>query len=175
VIRQNAIGNLDPGGFTIIMWLWLKLGTGEIWQRLLPFLFFVGGMACFGWLGWRLCKSIPFAVLSSLVPAAYPLILDYAAEVRAYSMEFAGIALGCVLLDRVRPRSDVRPALIAGAAFAFFLGSRYSFALFAAAAFLALAFSALSDRLIRRRSPRPLRSWQWSSFLPLSFRNTSSA
>ena len=40
VIHSNAIANLDPGGFTVIMWVWLKLATGEIWQRILPFLFF---------------------------------------------------------------------------------------------------------------------------------------
>ena len=114
VIRHNAIGNLDPGAFTIIFWLWLKVTTAEIWQRILPFLFFLTAMASFGWLGWTVRRSIPFAFLTSLTPAAYPLMLDYAAEVRAYSMELAGVAIGCVLLERARARSDVRPALVAG-------------------------------------------------------------
>lgn len=83
VIRNNAIANLDPGGFTIIMWLWLKLATGVIWQRALPLIFFLFGMACFGWLGWTRRRSILFAVFSSLIPACDPLVLDYATEVRA--------------------------------------------------------------------------------------------
>jgi len=144
VIRNNAIANLDPGGFTLIMWLWLKLATGEIWQRILPYLFFVFGMGCFGWLGWTLRRSIPFAILSSLVPAAYPLLLDYATEVRAYSMEVAGIAIGCIMLDRARSRPDLWTAFLAGVVFALFLGSRYSYGLFAAAAFLALAAMTLT-------------------------------
>src|SRR5713101_407610 len=37
VIHQNAVTKLDPGGFTIIVWLWLKLATGEVWQRALRF------------------------------------------------------------------------------------------------------------------------------------------
>jgi hypothetical protein len=151
VIRQNAIGNLDPGGFTIVLWIWLKLATGEIWQRMLPFVFFMFGMGCFGWLGWNLRRSIPFAALSCAVPAGYPLLLDYATEVRAYSMEFAGIALGCILLDRVVPRPDTRPALLAGVIFAAFLSSRYSYALFTAAAFSALAIATYANPSLSRR------------------------
>jgi hypothetical protein len=150
-IRHNGIANLDPGGFTVVMWLWLKLATGEVWQRILPLLFFLFGMGCFGWLGWTLRRSVLFAILSSLVPAAYPLLLDYATEVRAYSMEFAGIAVGCILLERARSRPELRPAFIAGAVFALFLGSRYSYGLFAAAAFFALSVVTLTDASVGRR------------------------
>src|SRR5262249_16380815 len=121
------------------------------WQRILPFLFFLVAMASFGWLGWTLRRSIPFAFLSSLTPAAYPLMLDYAAEVRAYSMELAGVAVGCVLLERARSQPRGGPALVAGAAFAFYLGSRYSFSLFAACAWIALAIATLSDASIAKR------------------------
>jgi fatty acid desaturase len=78
----------------------------------------------------------PFAVFSSLILAWDPLVLDYATEVRAYSMEFAGIAFGCVLLDKLTFHRETLPALFTGIVFAAFLGSRYSFGLFAAAAFL---------------------------------------
>jgi hypothetical protein len=151
VIRNNAIANLDPGGFTIIMWLWLKIATGVIWQRTLPFIFFLFGVACFGWLGWTRRRSIPFAVFSSLIPACDPLILDYATEVRAYSMEFAGVALGCVLLDKLSFHRETLSALFTGIVFALFLGSRYSFGLFAAAAFFALAVITFADRSIDGR------------------------
>jgi hypothetical protein len=151
VIRNNAIANLDPGGFTIIMWLWLKIATGVIWQRTLPFIFFLFGVACFGWLGWTRRRSMLFAVFSSLIPACDPLILDYATEVRAYSMEFAGIALGCVLLDKLTFHRQTLLALFTGIVFALFLGSRYSFGLFAAAAFFALAVITFADTSIDRR------------------------
>jgi hypothetical protein len=151
VIRNNAIANLDPGGFTIIAWLWLKVATGEIWQRVLPFIFFLLGMAAFAWLGWKRRRSFLFAIFSSLIPACDPLILDYATEVRAYSMEFAGIAVGCVLLDELRLRRDVLSSLFTGVVFALFLWSRYSFALFSAAAFFALATITHADTSISRR------------------------
>jgi hypothetical protein len=151
VVRNNAIANLDPGGFSIIMWLWLKLATGEIWQRTLPFIFFLFGVACFGWLGWTRRRSIAFAVFSSLIPACDPLLLDYATEVRAYSMEFAGIALGCILLDKSTLRPKTLPALFTGIVFVLFLGSRYTFGLFAAAAFFALVIITLADTTVDRR------------------------
>jgi hypothetical protein len=151
VVRNNAIANLDPGGFTIIMWLWLKLSTGEIWQRVLPFIFFLFGVACFGWMGWTQRRSIPFAVFSSLIPAWDPLVLDYATEVRAYSMEFAGIAFGCILLDKLTLRRDMLLTLFTGIVFAVFLGSRYSFGLFAVAAFFALTVMTFADTSINRR------------------------
>jgi hypothetical protein len=151
VIYQNAIANLDPGGFTIIMWLWLKLATGTVWQRALPFIFFLFGMACFGWMGWTRRRSVPFAVFSSVVPAWDPLVLDYATEVRAYSMEFAGIAFGCILLDRATSRREILPALSAGVVFALFLSSRYSFGLFATASFFALAVTLFNDIPVDRQ------------------------
>jgi len=151
VIHQNASANLDPGGFTIILWLWLKLATGAVWQRALPFIFFLFGMACFGWIGWTRRRSVPFAVFSGLVPACDPLLLDYATEVRAYSMEFAGIAFGCVLLDLASLRRDILPALSTGVVFSLFLSSRYSFGLFVASAAIALAVTMLTDRTVDKR------------------------
>jgi uncharacterized membrane protein len=151
-IRNNAVANLDPGGFTFILRYWLRLGTGGTWQRLLPFLFFAAGIAGMGWIGWSQRKSVPFTLLCSAVPALFPLILDYATEVRAYSMEFAGIVIGCALLDRLAERPSTRTALIAGTIFGFFLTARYSFALFAIAACLTLAYDCLHRGMAARRA-----------------------
>jgi hypothetical protein len=151
VIHQNASDNLDPGGFTILLWLWLKLGTGVVWQRALPFIFFLFGVVCLGWIGWTRRRSVPFALFSSLIPACDPLLLDYATEVRAYSMEFAGITFGCVLLDLATLRRDILSALLAGVVCSLFLSSRYSFGLFAAAAGIALAVTMLTDGTADKR------------------------
>ena len=120
-IHNNAVANLDPGGFTFILRYWLRLGTSGTWQRLLPFLFFAAGISGMGWIGWSQRKSVPFTLLCSAVPALFPAILDYATEVRAYSMEFAGIVIGCALVDRLAERPSKRTALIAGTIFGFFL------------------------------------------------------
>jgi len=137
-IHNNALANLDPGGFTLILHTWLQFGTGAMWQRTLPFLFFLGGVIGLGWMGWSYTKSLPFALLCCAVPALFPLILDYSTEVRAYSMEFAGVVIGCTLLDRLEKHSTMWRALTTGIVFGFFLTARYSFVLFSMAAGLVL-------------------------------------
>jgi hypothetical protein len=133
-IRDNAVANLDPGGFTLILRYWLGISNSESWQRLLPLLFFMVGMGGMGWIGWQQRSSVPFAVLSGVVPVMFPLVLDYAAEVRAYSMEFAGVVIGCALFDRLTARPNAPMALLVGATFGFFMTSRYGFVLFTCAA-----------------------------------------
>ena len=141
ILKHNAIANLDPGGFSLLLGFWTIFGTSGLWLRTLPLLFFVAGMVGLGMLAWTWRRSIPFAVTAGLVPAAYPLLLDYSAEVRAYSMEFAGVVMGCLALARVLERPRVPSALLAGTVFGCFLTARYSYVLFAAAACIALVFA----------------------------------
>ena len=137
--EHNGRGNLDPGGFTLVLGAWMAISTNGIWLRTLPFLYFLTGMIGLGCLGWLWRRSIPFAVFSALIPAAFPVLLDYSIEVRAYSMEFAGITIGCLLLALLIQQPSIRLALISGTIFGLFLTSRYSYALFVAAAVIALA------------------------------------
>jgi hypothetical protein len=96
-------------------------------------------MVGLGILAWTWRRSILFAFAAALLPAAYPLLLDYSAEVRAYSMEFAGIVTGCLTLAWLIEKQSVRSALLAGTVMGFFMTSRYSYALFVAAAFVTLS------------------------------------
>lgn len=151
-IHSNGLNNLDPGGFTILLRWWLHGGTGVAWLRTLPIIFFVIGAGALALIGWRRFRNVPFALVCGLVPTLYPMLLVFATELRAYSMEFAGIAVGCALIDRIalEPTSD-RLLLIAGATFGFFLTSRYAFGLFTAAA----AFGLILACHWRRRAALP--------------------
>jgi hypothetical protein len=141
IVTENAIANLDPGGFSLILGLWLTFSTNEIWQRALPLLFFAIGMVGLGMLAWTWRRSILFAVTAALIPAADPLLLDYSAEVRAYSMEFAGVVLGSLMLAQLLEPPQIPLALLAGTVLGFFMTARYSYTLFAAAACIALALA----------------------------------
>jgi hypothetical protein len=151
-VHYNGVDNLDPGGFTILLRWWLHGGTGPVWQRTLPLIFFVIGVAALALIGWRRFRSLPFALLCALLTVPYSLLLYFATELRAYSMEFAGIAVGCALIDRIalKPANE-RLLLVAGTTFGFFLTSRYAFALFTAAA----AFALIVSCHLRRREDAP--------------------
>ncbi len=133
MMKQNGTANLDPGGFSLLLHFWLQAGTGAAWQRALPLMLFVSGMAGLGWLGWRWRRSARFTLFSALVPASFPLLLDYANEIRAYSMEFAGVIWGCLVLDLLLENPRRGRCFAGGLVLGIFLSSRYSYALVAAA------------------------------------------
>lgn len=145
VARQNSRHNLDPGGFSIFLHVWTKLGRSPIWLRILPLAFFLAGLGAMARLGWVWRRSLLFSLFSAAVPLAYPLILYHATEVRAYSMEFAGVAIGCLLLQRL-PAASVGRLAATGGLLGVFMGSRYSYAIFVGAACLALREGVLSGR-----------------------------
>ncbi|MGE0733608.1 MAG: hypothetical protein AB7P50_02520 [Alphaproteobacteria bacterium] len=164
ILLENARGNLDPGGFTLLVAPWQRLGTEPAWLRTVPMLFFVAGIAGLGLLGWTWTRSLPFAVAAALVPACFPMLLDHAMEYRAYSMEFAGIVLGSLALARLQAKPGIARAALAGCLFGLFLTSRYSYALFTGAAGIALAGMSYA-----RDSVRSLRWRIWAAFaLPVA-------
>lgn len=133
VMKHNGLANLDPGGFSVILHYWLMVARDPVWQRILPLVIFAIGMLSLGCLGWRWRRSGPFAIFSALVPAAFPLLLDYANEVRAYSMEFTGVFLGCLLLDLFLEKPKRGTSFLGGLVLGVFLTSRYSFVFVTAA------------------------------------------
>jgi len=138
VARRNAWDNLDPGGFSLLLHGWTLVSRGLVWLRLLPFVFFLAGSLALTLLGWRLTRSALFAVAAGAVPSLFPSALYFALEIRAYSMEMAGIAIGALLLVVALERPSPRRSAQLGLACAAFLTSRYSFALAAAALLVAL-------------------------------------
>lgn len=140
VVRANCRENLDPGGFSLLLHAWTALGRGLTWLRALPFAFLLLAAAALGALGWRLTRSVCFALAAGSVPAMFPAVLYFGFEIRAYSMEMAGIAVGALALVYALERPSPGRAAALGVVCAAFLSSRYSFALFVVA--LACAFAA---------------------------------
>ena len=150
VVRMNRLENLDPGGFSVLLHAWTAFGRGLAWLRSLPFAFFVLAVAAVGLLGWRLTRSALFALAAAAMPMLYPAVLYFALEVRAYSMEMAGLALGVLALVLAREKPSVARALLLGLTCAVFLSSRYSFAL------VTLAIAGAYWQGCARRAPRPV-------------------
>jgi len=132
VVRMNRAENLDPGGFSVLLHFWSAHSRGLKWVRGLPFAFYLLGAASLGLLGWRLTRSAHFALAASAVPFFYPAALYFGFEIRAYSMEMAGVAIGVLALVHALEKPSVGRASLLGVTCAAFLTSRYSFVLFAA-------------------------------------------
>jgi hypothetical protein len=145
VIKHNARGNLDPGGFSLLLHVWLRAGADPVWLRSLPFGLFLGGLLAMAGLGWTWRRSLTFAVLGAAVPLGFPLLLYHATELRAYTMEFAGVAVGCLLLHRLWPVVTVPGLALLGVALAVFMSSRYSYTIFVASVCLVLVPSVWSE------------------------------
>jgi hypothetical protein len=127
VLRMNRLENLDPGGFSVLLHAWTSFGRGLATLRALPLAFVALGTLASGFLGWRLSRSASFALAASAVPCLYPAVLYFALEVRAYSMEMAGLAIAAVVLVLVHERPSAGRAAVLGLSCAAFLTARYSF------------------------------------------------
>lgn len=130
VLAENSRHNLDPGGFTLLLHFWAKIGTSPEWLRCLPYSFFVLGVVSLALIGWKSSHSAIIAGGAALLICFEDQLLHYAFELRAYSMESSGVlivslALLCAVRDD-RPRSY----LVLGLAMSVFLSARYSFAIY---------------------------------------------
>ncbi len=133
VIRSNRYENLDPGGFSLLLHFWTVAGRGLGWLRAFSLAFYVLGTAALGVLGWRLTRSAVFALAAAAAPSLYPAALYFGFEIRAYGMEMAGVAAGALALAWALEKPSPARALLLGLTCAAFVGSRYSFAMVAAA------------------------------------------
>lgn len=123
----NRSFNADPGGFTLLLRLWSKISNLPFWLRLLPFLFLVLASIPLFVVGRKLfpkIKEIPY--LFALIPFGAKLLFSYGFEIRAYSMEVAGVALGLAAIYIMREKATFARSILAGCCFAFFLTARYS-------------------------------------------------
>ena len=97
VLLNNNKFNLDPGGFSILLFLWLKISTNYIWIRLLPFLFFISSVF--------LTIEISKKVYGFKNPWIYgfllfviPQLVFRSIELRAYTMEALSILISIYLI-----------------------------------------------------------------------------
>ena len=127
VWANNNKYNLDPGGFTLALYLWQKISAIPAHLRLLPFIFFV--LTYFvvyvivktEEIDSNLAKLFPFLLLGS------PLISHYVFELRAYSFEMLVSALS--LLITIKKKEIISSAWLsslAGICLSVGLTSRYS-------------------------------------------------
>ena len=126
VIENNKYYNMDPGGFGILLHFWSSISNHHIWLRILPFLFYIGVVLSFIYLSYKWINNFNIALLIGFVPILYPMILDLAFEVRAYSMETLGAVLCVFASEQLKTRMDYKNLISWGIIFSLFITSRYS-------------------------------------------------
>lgn len=125
-VTQNKLYNLDPGGFTFILHFWLKISHHYFWVKLLPLIFFIGFIVYLVKLLKLFIKDnkdyafliIPILFISNAIPL-------YGVFLRAYSMEYFGIAISLYYLFSAKKAEQFY--LKAGLLCALILWSRYGF------------------------------------------------
>jgi len=127
ILKSNNSHNLDPGGFTFLLAILLKVTTIPILIRFIPFLFFLLTL----YIVYLIIKKelnekfiqilMPFLLLLS------SLISQYAFELRAYSFEMC-ITLCCLLfvLESQIIISSTKKSLLMGLLLSVGVTSRYS-------------------------------------------------
>lgn len=124
VILNNNKFNLDPGGFSLILFLWLKLSTNYIWIRILPYLFFIFSI----FLLTKISKSLynnSYNYFYGIVVFLIPQLVFRSTEIRAYSMDFLSILFSMYIIVNLSKfkNSELFYSSIIGS---FLLSSRYS-------------------------------------------------
>ena len=144
VIRNNRHSNLDPGGHSVLLHFWTFSRQDIPWLRLLSFIFFIFSVIGMGLLAWQWTGSTVFSLFAMLLPFAFNPLLYFAFEIRAYSMETAGIVFGSFFLARFFNRPNFSNLLALGISCGLFMGSRYTYVVFVLAAFCSCLYFVLT-------------------------------
>ena len=125
VIVNNRGYNMDPGGFSVILFFWQKISTSYFWLRLLPVLFFFGFDFALYKVSVHETKNKTLSVVIATLPFILPVFTNRITELRAYSMEMMGVLLIVWLIIRYKDNLNIRCLLFLSAVQMLFMTSRY--------------------------------------------------
>jgi uncharacterized membrane protein len=127
VVVRNGVDQLDPGGFGVLLHVWMLLfGTQALALRTLSGLLVLVGLAALASLAGRWLRhplAPPAAVALAIVD---PLVREHALEIRPYALELAGVFMAFWAADRLLDRPERARGLLFGLVLVALLGSRYS-------------------------------------------------
>ena len=137
IVEYGRVFNSDPGSFTLLLRGWTKvLGNSPVVLRSLPFLFFLLTPTVIFFAARRIGTNSLVASLAASAPLGFAILLHYATEIRAYSMESCGVTwfffLSCWLRKETRWSRVIWMGIVA----ALLVTSRYSAFFYGAAACL---------------------------------------
>ncbi len=128
VLKENRTFNLDPGGFSVIAFVWLKISHTIYWIRLLPLIFTGFSLYFF----YKILRLLDLRINEALLICLYFFIskslVEFSFTFRAYSMEMAGTLMSLYLLlknysNPISTSNLIRLSIV----FNIFIWSRYGF------------------------------------------------
>lgn len=140
VVLNNRDYNKDPGGFSLLLYLWEKGGTGYQYLHLLPFLIFMAFCIILALIVYSQSNSRFIAFATFCLPFFLPVFTNRVAEIRAYGMEMLGVVLTILLIMRYKERLSVGRLLILSTTQSVFCTSRYGFIVVSAALSLRILY-----------------------------------
>ena len=126
VIVNNRHYHFDPGGFGVLLHYWGAFSSHHIWLRLLPFLFFIGTIGSFIYLGFLWSRNTSIALISGFVPLFHPTIFSLAFSIRGYSMEILGAVLCLIVIERMKEKINYQSLFLWSLILSILITSRYS-------------------------------------------------
>ncbi len=123
---ENRNHNLDPGGFTCLLYFWSQISNSAIWLRILPLLFYMGYLYFLCRLCYMHTHNIFHIGLFLLMALVFPHPWAMT-EIRAYSMEMCGVTCAFYLLSKWQTNLDIKRLVILSFVLCFFCTSRYEY------------------------------------------------
>ncbi|GEM_PF-1586876 len=132
--RQSMEMSTDPGGFSFLLRGWIALfGTAAPALRFFPYAFFLVSLVLTYFICLKDVSRRNIALFGTLFVFFFPFCLQYAFEVRPYSMENLGVTFAVLGLLLLREKNTAGILAILSFGVLFFLFSRYGFTIFAGA------------------------------------------
>lgn len=130
VLINNNIRNLDPGGFSIMLYFWMFISQDVLFLRLLPYLFYLASAFFVFKISRRYLNSLSLSVMFTATWFFLPAVSQQAVELRAYTMEMFGTIFSvwyCITYKK--ELTEYSKLLLLSVFMAFFCTSRYGFIL----------------------------------------------
>ena len=147
VLVNNTRTNLDPGGFSILLYFWTFISQDVMFLRILPYLFYLAGAFFAFKISRRYLNSLSLSVMFTATWFFLPAISQQAVELRAYTMEMLGTIFSVWYCITYKKELNKYSKLIWLSVFmAIFCTSRYGFILVAFAVSLWVAYVLFKDK-----------------------------
>lgn len=131
VLYNNRYYNMDPGGFSIILHFWSMISNHYVWLQTLPLFFYCIFILYLYKIGTLYLQDRVSSLFLASIFMLFSPFIAMAGELRAYSMEMAGIAVSIYYLLLWQTCLTFKKLFLLSLVLVVFMTSRYGFIIYA--------------------------------------------